>query len=252
MPNSSPHSCIWRSVDRPPGIAGDDVHLWRIDLDASDAVYEGCHALLDDGERARADRFRASRQSQRFAVARGTLRRLLGAYLETEPHQLEFAYAEHGKPFLQHPKTDLHFNVSHSGNAALMVFARGRDLGVDVERTQREVGWERVARRFFAGPELVELMALNPDQRRSGFFRCWTSKEAYMKATGRGITLGLGKFVVRVDPSLPAELLLAVEGSAHHWWLQDVDPGPAMAGALCVSGGEPNIDWLELTLPTLG
>ena len=69
-----------------------------------------------------------------------------------------------------------------------------------------------------------------------------------MKATGRGITLGLGKFVVRVDPSLPAELLSVVEGSAHHWWLQDVDPGPAMAGALADATGTFDVSFAVIAL----
>lgn len=235
----------------PPHLEPDIVHLWRVDLDTSEAVEKCCHRVLADDERARADRFRASQQSRRFAVTRGTLRHLLSAYLHTTPKQLRFAYGTHGKPYLELPQTDLCFNVSHSGGVALMAFARARDLGVDVERTLRDVGWESVAKRFFADPELTELMALPAAQRRAGFFRCWTSKEAYMKATGRGIALGLGNFVVRVDPAHPAELLATAEGGAGDWWLTQVEPGMDMAGALCVAGGPLEVQYFETTTPTL-
>ena len=241
----------WLAMGTPPPLEPDLVHLWRVNLDTSEAVEECGLRVLADDERARADRFRASQQSRRFAVTRGSLRHLLSAYLHTNPKQLRFAYGTHGKPYLEFPQTDLRFNVSHSGGVALMAFARARDLGVDVERTRRDVGWERVAKRFFADPELNELMALPADQRRSGFFRCWTSKEAYMKATGRGITLGLGNFVVRVDPAHPAELLSTAEGGAGDWWLTQVEPGMGLAGALCVAGGRLEVQYFETTTPTL-
>ncbi len=232
-------------MHRPPPLAVDTLHLWRIDLDSTESVLQRCRDVLAEDECKRADRFRASRQSQRFAVTRGTLRHLLSAYLNTTPRELGLAYAAHGKPYLESPQADLRFNVSHSGGVALMAFARGRDVGVDVERTMRDVGWEAVAKRFFARPELAELMALPTDQRRSGFFRCWTSKEAYMKATGRGITLGLDNFVVRVDPARPAQLLAAAEGNEDDWWLTEVAPGTGMAGALCVAGGPLRVEFFR-------
>ncbi len=245
-------SPTWHPRSEPPVLGDDVVHVWRVPLDVDSSLQDHCQSVLNDEEQQRADRFRASRQTQRFVVARGTLRHLLGVYLETDPRRLTFTYGEHGKPQLASCTQDLHFNVSHSGGVALMAFVRGREVGVDVERTEREVGWERVARRFFAGPELEELMALPAEQRRSGFFRCWTSKEAYMKATGRGITLGLGNFAVRVDPARPAKLLwLATDqvdtgrvdtGQVDDWWLAQVDPGPGTAGALCLGGGPLKVE----------
>ncbi|MBT4097330.1 MAG: 4'-phosphopantetheinyl transferase superfamily protein [Gemmatimonadetes bacterium] len=240
----------WVAVNAPPQLEHDVVHLWRVDLDTCEAAEKRCRSVLAADEHARADRFRASRQSRRFAVTRGTLRHILSGYLHTTPKQLRFAYGTHGKPYLESPQADVRFNVSHSGGVALMAFARVRDLGVDVERTMRDVGWEQVAERFFADSELDQLRALPGDQRRSGFFRCWTSKEAYMKATGRGITLGLGNFIVRVDPALPAELLSTAEGGAGDWWLTQVEPGAGMAGALCVAGGPLEVQYFETTTPT--
>jgi 4'-phosphopantetheinyl transferase len=146
------------------------------------------------------------------------------------------AYGTHGKPFLASPDDGLDFNLSHSGRWLLFAFARGRAVGVDVESMDRAVDWDAVARRFFSAREQAALQSLPAEQRRGAFFRCWTRKEAYLKATGQGVTLGLSRFAVTLAPGGPAALAWVEEGDPQGWSIADVDPEPGYAGALCAQG----------------
>ena len=104
-----------------------------------------------------------------------------------------------------------------------------------MERTGRDVSWERVARRFFERRELEALRSLPPAERRAAFFRGWTSKEAFVKATGRGVTQGLRTFAVSLDPDAAA-LTWIQDGDPADWGMADVDAGPGHAAAVCAAG----------------
>jgi 4'-phosphopantetheinyl transferase len=219
-----------------PPLLEEDVHIWCADLEAADERVSFCASLLTADEKERAGAFASEELSRRFVVARATLRGLLSAYLDVPARDLLFAYGEHGKPSLATPRTDLNFNISHSGDRALLAFAKHRDVGVDVERTRRKVDWEAVSSRFFEGREQSALRALAEDERRAAFFRCWTRKEAFMKATGQGVAFGLSNFAVSLKPQEPAELLWLAEGRTADWRLGDAHSDDDYAGAVCVSG----------------
>jgi 4'-phosphopantetheinyl transferase len=161
---------------------------------------------------------------------------LLGAYSGLPPTALRFQYGPQGKPFLE--GSDVQFNLSHSGNLALFAFARSRALGVDLEATDRAVEGDALAARFFSPAENAELAALPPEVRQAAFFACWTRKEAYIKATGLGLSLALDSFDVSVAPGRSARLLATRPRAeeATHWQLTDLSVGPGYAGALCVAG----------------
>src|SRR6185503_1727872 len=101
---------------------------------------------------------------------------------------------------------DLEFNLSHSGALALVAAARGRPVGVDVERHRPGVETLEIAARFFTPRELGALRALDADGRVAGFFLCWTRKEAYVKARGEGLTVPLDAFDVSCTPGEPARI----------------------------------------------
>jgi 4'-phosphopantetheinyl transferase len=235
---------VWEPVATPPALGPTDVHVWRARLDESLPQQTACRAALTSHENARADEYLFDEPRQRFIAARGTLRILLGRYLSVSPREVEFVYGEHGKPRLAQPVSDLTFNVSHSGKRLLLAFGRERELGVDVERTRRDVSWERVARRFFDEREATALFSLPEEERRQAFFRCWTRKEAYMKATGHGVALGLSSFAVSLAPDR-AELVWMREGEPADWGLTDVDVGDGYAGALCAAGAGWTSRWLR-------
>ena len=237
VPNSSsPGAPAWEPAAVPPPLSPCEIQVWRVDLGS--AAPEGVppqESALTGEELERASDYPAGAPRRRFLTSRARLRMLLSAYLGAAPRELRLAYGEQGKPSLREPAADLTFNLSHSGDLLLLAFGRGRELGIDVERTGRDVSWERVARRFFERRELAALQALPAAGRRAAFFRCWTRKEAFVKATGRGVTQGLRTFAVSLDPD-SAALTWIQDGDPADWGMADIDAGPGYAAALCAAG----------------
>jgi len=224
----------WERAGAPPPLGADEVHVWRIELLPSPGVLARLGRHLSPDERRRAERFRFERDQRRFHAARGALRELLGGYLDAEPERLGFAEGAHGKPELAAPGgSGLRFNLSHSGELALCAVARGRELGVDIEQARELADAEAMARRFFSAAENAALAALPDAERLGAFFRCWTRKEAYLKAVGAGLLQALDGFDVTLFPEA-GECGLSVRGrpeEAARWSLLAlaVDPGYAAA-----------------------
>jgi 4'-phosphopantetheinyl transferase len=217
-----------------------EVQLWRLDLRALAANEDRWLALLSPDEQARASRFIPRQAREHFVVARGVLRTVLGACLATDPRKLVFQTSGKNKPSLGPPHDDSHvcFNVAHSGDVGLLAFVRRREVGVDVEHIRQDIEVEAIARRFFSSDEQKQLAAVSPVDKISAFFRCWTRKEAYIKAKGEGLSLPLDQFDVCLAPgSNKALLATRPDGSeAARWSLRDVVIGSGYTGALCVAG----------------
>lgn len=209
------------------------VHVRAVHTQAPDAVVEQFQSLLAADEIERAARFRFEHLQRSFILARGALRILLGRYLNTAPHDLEFSYGSKGKPTLSAPAR-LQFNASHSGALALFAFTMDCEIGVDVEVVRQTPDIEDIAKRFFCTEEAAELMSLPAGQRDQAFFLCWTRKEAYIKATGEGLSAPLDAFRVTLRPGEPARILHFARDpiAAQAWTLHDLRPDPAYAAAL--------------------
>jgi 4'-phosphopantetheinyl transferase len=195
--------------------------------------------LLSQAELERSARFRFEEDRQRYVYGRGLLRELAGSYLGAQPKHLEFSYTANGKPQLTSASKDqgLSFNLSHSGARLLLAFAWNREVGVDVELVRRDVETVQIAQRYFSQAEQRELVALESAEQIPAFFRCWTRKEAYVKAVGGGLSLPLSQFDVALLPDEPAELLATRPDPAEaaRWVLWNLDLGPDYAAALAVS-----------------
>ncbi len=150
------------------------------------------------------------------------------------PGYLEFDYGPQGKPTLRTelPQQSVQFNVSHSHDVALLAFAIGRHLGVDVELVRKFAG-EEIAERYFSSQEVMELRSLSPSLQDEGFFLCWTRKEAYVKARGEGLHVPLKSFHVTLTPGKP-ERLHTTDGL--HWSIRSLRPDPQHVGALVGEG----------------
>ena len=129
------------------------------------------------------------------------------SYVASEPAELVFRYSEKDKPSLALAGNRVEFNVSHSGTRALLAFARGRALGVDVEKIREDLDPDALAHRFFSSEEQSQLAALPTSEKFHGFFRCWTRKEAFIKAKGAGLSLPLDQFDVSLRPGEENALL---------------------------------------------
>jgi len=230
----------WGIAPARPRASAEEVHVWRAFLDLPPHRVEKLARTLSSDEVRRAEHLFFSVDRLRFTVARGVLRIILGSYLGIPPDEVAFAYGPHGKPALP-PEFDegrLHFNVAHSLGLALYAVARDREVGVDVEWMRPQPVSRSVAARFFAPIEVERLAALPEESQGEAFYRCWTRKEAYIKARGEGLSLPLDQF----DVSLAADerpVRLRTYHSpadAERWRLWALQPAPGYAAALAVEG----------------
>ena len=188
-------------------------------------------------ERARADRFYFARDREHFIVARGVLREILGCYLKRVPKSLCFCYGSHGKPALagEFDGEAIRFNVSHSHGVALYAISRGRAVGIDLERIRFDLPVAEIAERFFSKREDAMLRSLPTDVQHQAFFRCWTRKEAYIKARGEGLSLPLDQFDVSLAPGEPAAVLGTQRdpSEASRWSSSGPFPRSGLRGRSC-------------------
>ena len=151
--------------------------------------------ILNQEECVRADRFHFQQDGEYFIIARALLRRILAFHLEIKPEHVQFMQNTHGKPLLKNNR--LHFNLTHSGDVALIAISSGRPLGIDIEKISREVEYLELGERFFAIEEIEQLRLANNKQEQAViFFNLWTRKEAFIKAIGLGLSFSLSKFAV--------------------------------------------------------
>jgi 4'-phosphopantetheinyl transferase len=229
----------WTAPPGRPPLPRRELHVWRSRLDHPRAALDALWDVLSADERARADRFRADADRDRFVAARGTLRALLGRYLDLRPGDVVFRYSAHGKPELARPAAGggLRFNAAHSEGLALYAFALGRDVGVDVERVRPLDDAGSLAGRLFSAAEAAALRVLPAPAREEAFFDCWTRKEAYVKALGGGLSLPLDAFTVAVGRGERTTL----PGPRRSWTVVPLAPGDGYTGALAVPGPAPRL-----------
>lgn len=232
---------LWVAPDAPPALHIDEVHVWRVWLDIPAGDLDRRLSTLTVDEQDRARRFHFEVDRARFVVARATLRAILGQYLAREPGAVRFRYGAHGKPALNDDAVadPLRFNLSHSAGVALCAVTRGREVGVDVERIDSRRADDGIVRRFLSPHESHVFFGLAPHERVDAFFRCWTRKEAYIKARGDGVALSLAEFDVSLAPGDPPALLRTRHDprDALRWTLRDLAVGAGFAGALAAEGG---------------
>jgi len=229
----SEEGSIWVTPPSSPSLETGTVHVWRISLDQPFESLQHFRRILEPDELNRASRFHFEKHRQHFIVARGFLRAVIARYLEMQPEALRFSYGAYGKPALASEHV-LRFNLSHSHEIALLAVALDAELGVDVEHIRADFASEEIARRFFSRAEVEVFNALPKEEQVAAFFRCWTRKEAYIKAIGKGLSQALDAFDVTLAPGVQAALLRAEEDNVKRWWMSNVDVGEGYAGALAV------------------
>ena len=210
-------------------IRSGEVHVWHGSLEADPEP-------VAPAEAARARRMRAPSRHHEFLVCRGALRRILAATLGIDPLAIPLIDGSHGKPMLgPGDLPPVGFNVSHSGDRFMVVVAAALEPGADIERIRPRRSLPALARRFFSRAEREEVAAA-PDPLHA-FYRIWTRKEAVVKADGRGVGIGLGRFDVNAgEPPflLRARWNGAEPDEAARWSLRSLDAGPGHVAALAV------------------
>jgi 4'-phosphopantetheinyl transferase len=225
--------------------------VWFAGLDCSDAeVNRSAHILTDD-ESQRAARFHHERDRRRFIIARAVLREILGFCLGVGPRRLSFRCGQFGKPMLagEFEQSEIRFNMSHSGGGALYAVSLGREVGVDLELIRPLADMSSLAQSCFSAAENLTLQALLGRERLRGFFDGWTRKEAFLKATGHGLSFSLQAFEVSLAPGVGRRALTLHHNGENEpaWTLVSLAPLPDYAAALVVHGQDCSIacaEWL--------
>jgi 4'-phosphopantetheinyl transferase len=215
-----------------------DVHLWAWEINASREQREHLLGLLSEDERHHHARFQFERDRHAFLIARGHLRRILGAYLSLPPAGVAFDYTQYGRPCIAARESPLNpaefeFNLSHTRTLAVAAVARSLKVGVDIEEI-RPIELS-IAQHVFSAGEQQALRSLNPEQFLAGFYRCWTRKEAVSKAEGLGLNMEFSRFSVSLGASDPPRIEDAGDVLSHTWLLQDVPAIDGAIGALATS-----------------
>ena len=207
--------------------------MWRASLEAGPETLARLRALLTDDERGRADRFAFERGRDRFTVARAFLRDVLARHLGILADRVRLGIQPAGKPMLE--GEHLRFNLSHSGDLALLALTLDREIGVDLEADRPLRDACLLEERYFAPGEVATLRSLPASEREAAFLRCWTLKEAYVKGVGGGLSIPLDGFEVDYTPVRDEPALRALDPpGATPWTLRTLDPGPGYVGALAV------------------
>jgi 4'-phosphopantetheinyl transferase len=211
----------------------DVVHVWRRSLDPQATTVNAAYELLSPEERERAARFRVERPRNDFILTRSALRFLLAGYLKKTPQEFAFRLTEYGKPLLV-GRSNLRFNVSHTEGLALLAFVLRREIGVDVERIRPEPDARKLAERFFSVHERDAMQHLHSDALQEAFFRCWSRKEAYIKARGEGLSLPLSQFDVSIDANVAGVFLQTRPDptEASRWVIRNLVISPEYAAAV--------------------
>lgn len=230
----------WRHPPHPLHLLPHDIHVWKIPLHPPLVWVNKLWNLLDLEEQQRAERYKTPALQEAFVTGRGGLRLILHRYLDTEPDHVKFATEQHGKPYVAEPSTSppLSFNLAHSGELALLAVTLTRKVGIDIERHRRPLNYAGLVQRMCSPQEQAFLGRISHEQRQTAFLTCWTRKEAYVKATGMGITFPLNTVTVSLAQDAPPALLHVErnEEEPSRWAMRDLYPGHGYTAALVGEG----------------
>lgn len=213
----SPDDCVLQS---------NRIDIWEFPLSQ---LPSWANNLLNETESVRANRYHFDRHKRRFTVARAALRLILGRYIKEDGKQLSFHYNDHGKPGLVNSQS-LEFNLSHSGELALLAVGRQFPMGIDLEFFSARP-YEGIAKQLFSEQELESFLKLPDYLKPQVFFHIWALKEAFIKACGLGLSYPTKLFTV---PIFRATDEVIKDSICHHeWLLTSFMPQLGCAGALC-------------------
>ena len=221
------------------------VHVSRVFLDVTTDELEKLREFLSVDELERAEQFHFEKDRKRFIAARGTLRKILGSYLNKHPRKICFEYGSHGKPMLAHDidDDDICFNLSHSGPIALYAVTLRKKIGIDIEYIRDYISVEQIAGQFFSQNEISSLEKIDINKRSELFFQYWTRKEAFLKASGEGISFPMDQCDVSLISGNGLSLVTVQNNNKAiaGLYVQDLFPGYGYAAAIAVEGCDCNI-----------
>ena len=203
------------------------VHIFLLHLDKYDD--KQLYNILSDDEKQRADKLKIELKKKQFIVSRSVLRKVISKSIGQPHDDIAVYYGEHNKPFIKDKYNNkaIEFNVSHSEECVLIALTLGNKIGIDVEKVSPDIDHIALSKRFFSKNENDQLERISSDKKLDTFYRIWTRKEAFIKATGEGMTCGLDKFSVSSKREAKSKVVIEQEKNCNEEWycfnLMDID-----------------------------
>ena len=232
---SKPHQRAQSVLLPPSGI----IHLWSAELDVPGDEAQAFQLLAAD-ERHRALQFRFDRDRRRFTIARAALRAVLAQYGSHKPNEIVLRYGPYGKPALACGEPQ--FNLSHSGDLAVIAVCADAPLGVDIEQLNRPMDSMELIRSFASANEQAAFAALSQEHHARAFLRWWTRKEAVLKALGTGHALPMDSFDVSILPDNAGGAEVRSAAFRQSLSLQNIPLAAGYIGSLAACGAVHSIE----------
>ena len=220
------------------------VDIWQGALPMNPGRLNSLTSLLHEDEKEKAKTFKIPLLRDRYIAVRGLLRLVLADYLDIEPIELQFVTGEHGKPALIYHQ--LYFNLSHSSDLLAIAVSDLQDIGIDIEQIKPRKGLHDIAKRCFSKLELYHWSQLQENQQKQLFYQLWTKKEAFVKALGHGISLGLAECEIDLTDGSSFSKLPHGCGSINDWKIVELPIWPDICGALVTPNVEHSIKQFTL------
>jgi 4'-phosphopantetheinyl transferase len=230
----------------PPGVIelnDNEVHVWLARSQPWGSHHDYLATNLSEEEKERAARFKFDKDRRLYIASHAALRSILAGYLQVSTTDVKFVSSTHGKPALVAPlaASGIEFNLSHAHEVALIAVARRKTMGIDVEFVRADFAFDEISRRFFTAKEIAALNSLPQPRRREAFFKCWTAKEAHLKAKGTGLTGKLDE----VEISFTHGKKVQIKASVPHWSLVELSAISGYQAALVSAGEKPKVKCYE-------
>lgn len=208
-----------------------EINLWQGNIAAIEEDYQHYWRILDPSEQQHASTIKNEQFHKRYVEIHARLRIVLGDVINVAPRQIRIHKADYGKPYLvDYP--DLAFNLSHTANKMVVAIADNCNLGVDIEQCKPRANLSALVDKCFAEVEKSYWQKLSRSQQIQAFYRFWTRKEAFVKATGRGIALGLKQCVINPESQNQFLTIPEVYGQTCEWMIKEIDMEDVFCGAL--------------------
>ena len=224
-----------------------EVHIWLVQTNGESISPGDFKDLLSSIEQDRASKFKFETHRRRYITAHAALRSILSLYVNRPARELQFAWGPYGKPKMApiHDQKKIAFNLSHSHEAAVIAVTQGREIGVDVEWVREDFAFDELAQGFFTTREVAALHALPPHLQRKAFYKCWTSKEAFLKAKGTGLSGQLDEVEIVLT-----DHVVRVQGKIPNLSLIELTVYAGYVAALVVDGVEPRLTYYAWESPS--